>query len=44
MKLNFEMYIKKLHYYQEVTNVKTFKIRLFHVKYKSCVDSSYFMY
>ena len=29
MKLNFEMYIKKLHYYQIVSCVKTFKRRFF---------------
>ena len=30
MKLNFQMYIKKFHYYQKVSCVKTFKKRFFY--------------
>ena len=42
MKLKFEMYIKKLHYYQKVSSVKTFKRRFFYLL--CCIFSKYGFY
>ena len=42
MKLKFEMYIKKLHYYQKVSCIKTFKRRFFY--FLCCIFSKYGSY
>ena len=42
MKLNLEIYIKKLNYYQKVYCVKRFKRRLFY--FLCCIFSNYGFY
>ena len=42
MKLKFEMYIKKLHYYQKVSYVKILKRRFFY--FLCCIFSKYEFY
>ena len=42
MKLNFEMFIKKLHHYQKVSCVNKFKRRFFYFLY--CIFSKYVFY
>ena len=42
MKIKFEMYIKKLDYYQKVSCIKTFKRRFFY--FLCCIFSKYGFY